>query len=69
MIDIRLIDYSTEYLDYKDMLKEEGKNMALEDLMSLLEGFVAKHSQGHIDCKALAAVQQLGQAYNAYAKK
>ena len=44
MIDKRLIDYSTEYADYKETLIEEGKSFTLDDVMTLLEGFL-KHSQ------------------------
>lgn len=40
MIDKRLIDYSQEYKGYKNTLKEEAKYLSLEDMMSLVEGFL-----------------------------
>ncbi len=38
MIDKRLIDYSMEYADYKESLREEAKSFTLDDVMIVLEG-------------------------------
>lgn len=38
MIDRRLIDYSMEYADYKESLREGAKSFTLDDVMIVLEG-------------------------------
>jgi len=67
MIDKRLIDYSKEYADYKETLKEEGRSFTLDDVMTVLEGFLVEHNQEMIDHRDRAAVIQLKQAHNTYA--
>ena len=66
MFDKRLIDYSIQYADYRDTLKERGKNIELEDLMCLLEGFLLNCDKKMFIYKDKAAVQQLIQAQNLY---
>jgi len=40
MIEKRLIDYSSEYIDYQKSLMDEEKSFTLEDLMILVGVFL-----------------------------
>lgn len=71
MIDKRLIDYSKQYKEYKDTLKEEAKQLSLEDMMALLEGFLEGQTVFTKDTEALSnrdrsAFVSLGEVYSKY---
>jgi len=71
MIDKRLIDYSQEYKGYKNTLKEEAKYLSLEDMMSLVEGFlqskmvIAKGTEV-LNNRDKAALVSLEEVYSKY---
>ncbi|MCZ6468631.1 MAG: hypothetical protein O6499_03175 [Candidatus Dadabacteria bacterium] len=66
MIDRRLIDYSMEYADYKESLGEEAKSFTLDDVMIVLEGFLAEHPQKTVNPENSIAVIHLKRAHNTY---
>ena len=43
MIDKRLIDYSDGYRDYRDKLREDGRELTLPDMLLILEGFLFRY--------------------------
>jgi hypothetical protein len=71
MIDKRLIDYSKDYKDYKKTLKQEGQHFSLEDIMTLVEGFLQGKALIHETMETLgkrdvAALANLEEAYSQY---
>ncbi|MEM7009245.1 MAG: hypothetical protein AAF462_08950 [Thermodesulfobacteriota bacterium] len=41
MIDKRLIDYSNQYRDYYKTLEEKGRSLNVQEVLTLIEGFLA----------------------------
>ena len=71
MIDKRLIDYSQDYKEYKSTLKQEGKCFSLEDLMTLVDGFLQgktliNKSVEVLDNRDRAALVSLKEVYSKY---
>lgn len=71
MIDKRLIDYSKDYKDYKKMLKQEGQHFSLEDIMTLVEGFLQgkaliDETMETLGKRDVAALANLEEAYSQY---
>ena len=66
MIDKRLIDYSMEYADYKESLREEAKSFTLDDVMIVLEGFLAEHPRKTVNPEDSIDVIHLKRAHNTY---
>ena len=66
MIDRRLIDYSMEYADYKESLRKKAKSFTLDDVMIMLEGFLAEHPQRTVNPEDSVAVTHLKRAHKTY---
>ena len=66
MVDNRLIDYSNQYKDYRKTLEEEGKLFTLEDLMSVIEGFIANHSANPLNNKERELFINLSRLHREY---
>lgn len=66
MIDKRLIDYSSQYKDFRKTLKEEGRLLTLEDLMSVVEGFLGNCDMNSLNNEGREALINLGKAHSAY---
>ena len=66
MVDKRLIDYSNQYKDYKKTLEEEGKLFSLEDMMSLIKGFIANYRTDPLNNKERELLLNLGKLHSTY---
>lgn len=66
MADKRLIDYSSQYKDYKKTLEEEGKLFTLEDMMSVIEGFITNYSVDPLNKKERQLFISLGELHQTY---
>lgn len=66
MVDKRLIDYSSQYKDYGKTLKEEGRLLTLEDMMSVVEGFLGNCDMNSLNNGGREALINLGKAHSSY---
>ena len=66
MIDKRLIDYSREYKDYETVSEKDGKQLSLENMISLLEVFLFDETNEVEDSRYDAVISKLRQAKNSY---
>lgn len=66
MVDQRLIDYSSQYKDYKKTLQEEGELFTLEDMMSVIEGFVTNYAIDPLNNKERELLINLGKLHSKY---
>ena len=66
MIDKRLIDYSREYKGCETVSEKDGKQLSLENMISLLEVFLFDETNEVEDSRYDAVISKLRQAKNSY---
>lgn len=66
MVDKRLIDYSSQYKDYKETLEEKSKLFTLDDMMSVIEGFIANYRADSLNNKEREILMNLNKLHGSY---
>lgn len=66
MVDKRLIDYSSQYKDYKETLEEKSKLFTLDDMMSVIEGFIANYRADSLNNREREILMNLNKLHGSY---
>ena len=66
MMDQRLVDYSSQYKDYRETLEEKCKLFTLDDMMSVIKGFVANCRSDSLNSKERELLKNLDELHGSY---